>query len=109
MPGLLTPTPPREPPVSDAVPILKMEAISKRFPLHKEGAFVQFRAELFHAFNHTQWSGVSSGTSFRPPTSAELATETYSPTDPTYGTKTYGQINGARGPRIIELSVRAVF
>ncbi|MBZ5626691.1 MAG: hypothetical protein LAQ69_49630, partial [Acidobacteriia bacterium] len=84
-------------------------AVAKRFPLLKEGRFVQFRVEMFNAWNHTQWSGVSSGTSFRPPTATELATGTYSPTDPTYGTKTYGQINAARGPRIIELSVRAVF
>ena len=71
-------------------------AVSKRFPLMKEGRFVQFRTEMFNVWNHTQYSGVDSGTSFNPTTGAQ--------TNPTYG-----QINGSRGGRLIELSLRVVF
>jgi hypothetical protein len=39
-------------------------AISKRFPLWREGKYVQFRTEMFNAPNHTQYSGVNTGTSF---------------------------------------------
>lgn len=84
-------------------------AVARRFPLFKEGRFVQFRAEFFNAWNHTQWSGVNSATSFRPPTASERAAGTYSPMDPAYGTKLYGQVTTARGPRIIELSLRVNF
>jgi len=73
--------------------------IAKRFPLLKEGRFVQFATELFNAVNHTQWAGVDSATSFNPA----------KPTDPMYGTKTYGQVTSARSPRIIKLSLRVSF
>jgi hypothetical protein len=70
-------------------------AVSKRFPLFREGRYVQFRTEMFNAWNHTQFSGVDSGTSF----------------DATGVQKnlTFGQVNGARTPRRIELSLRVVF
>jgi hypothetical protein len=34
----------------------------KRFEIKEEKAF-EFRAEAFNVFNHTQWSGVNTGTS----------------------------------------------
>ena len=71
-------------------------AISKRFPLLKEGRFVQFRTEMFNTFNHTQYSGVNSGTSFNPTTGAQT-------------NLTFGQVNATRPPRQIELSLRVVF
>jgi hypothetical protein len=71
-------------------------AIGKRFPLFKEGKYVQFRAEMFNAFNHTQYSGVDSGTSYNPATGVQTKS-------------TFGQVTGTRGPRVMELSLRVVF
>jgi hypothetical protein len=71
-------------------------SITKRFPLMTEGRYIQFRTEMFNAWNTTQYSSVDTGTSFNPTTGAQ--------TNPTYG-----QINGTRGGRIIELSLRVVF
>jgi hypothetical protein len=69
---------------------------TKRFPLVREGKFVQFRIEMFNAFNHAQFSGVSSGTSFNPGTGAQTSL-------------TYGQVNGSRAGRTIALSGRINF
>lgn len=71
-------------------------AVGKRFPLFKEGRFVQFRAEMFNAWNHTQYSGVDSGTSFNPATGVQTKAS-------------FGQITSARSPRVMELSLRVVF
>jgi hypothetical protein len=71
-------------------------AITKRFPLLHEGRYVQFKTEMFNAPNHTQYSGVTNGTSFNAATGAQTS-------------PTYGQINGSRSPRIIALSLRVSF
>jgi hypothetical protein len=71
-------------------------AIGKRFPFLKEGHYVQFRTEMFNAFNHTQYSGLDTGTQFDPNTGVQKST-------------TFGRVTGARGPRVIELSLRVVF
>ena len=42
-------------------------AVGKRVPIWKEGRYIQFRTELFNAFNHTQFSGLDTGTQFQPP------------------------------------------
>jgi hypothetical protein len=61
--------------------IITVNPIAKRYPLLKEGRFVQFATEMFNAFNHTQWAGVDPATYSNPA----------KPTDPMYGTKTCGQ------------------
>jgi hypothetical protein len=71
-------------------------AISKRFPLLREGKYVQFKTEMFNAPNHTQYSGVNTGTSFSAASGAQTS-------------PTYGQISGSRSPRIIALSLRISF
>jgi hypothetical protein len=71
-------------------------AIGKRFPILKEGRFVQFRTEMFNTFNHTQYSGLDTGTQFDPATGVQKS-------------QTFGRVTGARGPRVIELSLRVVF
>jgi hypothetical protein len=50
----------------------------------------EFRADLFNAFNHTQWSGVN--TSF----------------DNRSG-NTFGRVTGAREPRIVQMGLRIMF
>jgi hypothetical protein len=71
-------------------------AIGKRIPIFKEGRFIQFRSEMFNAWNHTQYSGLDTGTQFNPTTGVQ-------------SNPTFGRVNGARGPRVIELSLRVVF
>jgi hypothetical protein len=48
---------------------------------------LQFRAEFFNLFNHTQWSGVSTS----------------------LGAVTFGQVTSARDPRITQLGLRLIF
>ncbi len=71
-------------------------AISKRVPLGSENRWLQFRTELFNAWNHTQYSGMGTGTSFNNTTGEQKST-------------TFGVINAARDPRIIELSLKLYF
>jgi hypothetical protein len=60
--------------------------ITKNFPV-KERARVQFRCEMFNAFNHTQFSGA------------------YTTIDPSVSTLT-GRITSARAPRNIQMALR---
>ncbi len=71
-------------------------AVSKRIPLGGEERWLQFRTELFNAWNHTQYSGMGTGTSFDNATGVNKST-------------TFGVINAARPPRIIELSLKLYF
>lgn len=57
---------------------------------------MQFRTELFNAWNHTQYSGLDTGTSFNPATGAQ--------TNPNFGV-----VNATRDPRLIQLSLRVAF
>jgi outer membrane receptor protein involved in Fe transport len=61
-------------------------SFSKSTALH-ERLTVQFRAEFFNIFNHTQWSGVGSSV----------------------GASTFGQVVSARDPRITQLGLRVAF
>mgnify|MGYP000920410288 CR=1 FL=1 len=71
-------------------------AITKKFPLGNEARWLQFRTELFNAWNHTQYSGVGTGTSFQNATGKNTST-------------TFGVINAARDPRLIQLSLKLYF
>jgi Carboxypeptidase regulatory-like domain/TonB-dependent Receptor Plug Domain len=70
-------------------------AIGKRFPFRSEGRYLQFRTEMFNAFNHTQYNGIDASFLFNP------AGQQMNPT--------LGQYTSARSPRIIELSLRVMF
>jgi hypothetical protein len=69
--------------------------VSKRVPLFSEGRYIQFRTEMFNAWNHTQFSGLY--------TSARFDVNG-NQTDPNFGA-----YSSARTPRIIQLSLRVVF
>jgi hypothetical protein len=58
-------------------------AVYKMIPMGTERVNTQFRAQFFNAFNHTQFSGVDTG----------------------YGSGSFGQIVGARSPRVIQLGL----
>jgi hypothetical protein len=57
-----------------------------------ERAHADFRADMFNAFNHTQWNAVSVGYPFDPNTNIP-----------------FGQVEGAREGRIIQLAVKLSF
>jgi len=70
-------------------------AISKKVPLWSEARFIQFRTEMFNAFNRTQFSSVDSILRFDP-----------------QGRNTnlnVGAYATARAPRIIQLSLKVFF
>lgn len=61
-------------------------ALYKDFHINERNT-IQFRSEFFNVFNHTNFSGVSTS----------------------YGSGSYGQVNGARDPRILEFALRYQF
>ena len=71
-------------------------SISKRFPLFSEGRYIQFRTELFNAWNHTQYSGLNTSAQFNPTTGAQT-------------NKNFGVVNATRDPRLIQLSLKVYF
>ncbi|HET8546485.1 MAG TPA: hypothetical protein VFL57_00700, partial [Bryobacteraceae bacterium] len=71
-------------------------SITKKVPLGSEQRWLQFRTELFNAWNHTQWSSISTGTQFDNATGQQLS-------------PTFGRISGTRDPRFIQLSLKLFF
>jgi hypothetical protein len=69
--------------------------ITKRVPLFSEGRYIQFRTELFNAWNHTQFSNLF--------TSARFDAQGRQ-VDPNFGA-----FSEARTPRTIQLSLKVVF
>lgn len=70
-------------------------SISKRIPVFGETRYLQFRAEAYNAFNHTQFSGIDSTARFNPAGEQINAN--------------FGAYNGAREPRKMQLSLRFMF
>ena len=69
--------------------------VGKRVPLFSETRFIQFRTEMFNAWNHTQFSGLYTGARFD---------SAGKQTDPNFGA-----YSSARQPRVIQLSLKVVF
>ena len=67
----------------------------KNFPLLSEARYFQFRAELYNAFNHTQFSGVDSTARFDPQGNQVNAR--------------FGEFLAARPPRRIQFALRFSF
>ena len=69
-------------------------SLAKTFPIY-ERLHVEFRADAFNAFNHTQWNG----------------TQTVYPYAAVgnYGNLPFGQVTGAREARITQLALKVVF
>jgi len=68
----------------------------KRFPLKSETRSIEFRAELYNAFNHTQFQAVDTNAVFDATTGAQVNGD-------------FGHITATRQPRVIQLSVRLDF
>jgi len=71
-------------------------AIFKNFPLHGERTRLQFRAEFYNFFNHTQFSGLDASTRFDPTTGAQTNAR-------------FGEFTASRTPRIGQLALRLYF
>lgn len=70
-------------------------SLSKRFPFKSEERFLQFRTEMFNAWNHTQFSGLYTTARFDPAGNQ---------IDPNFGA-----FSAARTPRTIQLSLKLYF
>jgi hypothetical protein len=70
-------------------------ALSKRFPLKSERRFVQFRAEAYNAWNHTQFAGVNTSASFKPAGQQVNSL--------------FGQVTSTRPARVLQLNLRVNF
>jgi hypothetical protein len=62
----------------------------------RERLSFQLRGEFYNAFNHTQWAGINASPQFNPATGAQT-------------NALFGQANSDRGPRVIQLALRATF
>jgi hypothetical protein len=78
--------------------------IFKHFPVNRERQAIEFRAEAFNVFNHTQWNGVNSGASC-------YGGPTNSAGDPSCiaSGNTFLTATGAHNPRILQLGMKLIF
>jgi hypothetical protein len=72
--------------------------LMKKFPLKSESRSLQFRAEFYNAFNHTQFSAIDTWANFDDTTAGFPQVN-----------NTFGQVVGSRSPRVIQLSLRFEF
>jgi hypothetical protein len=72
--------------------------LMKKFPLKSESRSLQFRAEFYNAFNHTQFSAIDTWANFDDTTAGFPQVN-----------NTFGQVVGSRSPRVIQLSLRFDF
>jgi len=70
--------------------------IMRKFPLGSEKRSLQFRTELYNAFNHTQFDTVDNNAVFDPSTGKQV-------------NSTFGQVVSTRAPRVIQLTLRLEF
>jgi hypothetical protein len=69
--------------------------VMKRVPLWNEARSIQFRVEMYNAFNHAQWASVNTNAVFNQ-AGEQVNGE-------------FGQVTGTRAPRVIQLSLRLEF
>ncbi|HLY16654.1 MAG TPA: hypothetical protein VKR61_05495 [Bryobacteraceae bacterium] len=70
-----------------------------------EARGIEFRAEAYNIFNHTQWSGVNGGTSC-----FGDVTTNFSAGDPgCYDNNNFLRAGGAHNPRILQLGLKFLF
>ena len=83
-------------------------SLQKQFTV-RERMRLQFRADAFNAFNHTQFSGVNSTVTYASFTNL-TPTNLYLKADGTVNNiNGFGTVNGARDPRIMQLMIRLQF
>ncbi len=75
----------------------------KRIPMKSEARAIEFRAEAFNVFNHTQWSGVNNTASCYGGSNNSAGDSTC------IATQTFLHPNGAHDPRILQLGLKFLF
>jgi hypothetical protein len=70
--------------------------VMRRFPLGNEQRALEFRTEMYNAFNHTQFQAVNNNATFDPSTGQQV-------------NATFGQVVATRAPRVIQFSLRLDF
>ncbi len=75
---------------------------SKRFPIKGERRSLEFRAEIYNIFNHTQFTGYVNGQTYDWPTYRDTGVLVPQP-------GTDGRFNGAANPRIMSMTLRFTF
>jgi hypothetical protein len=71
-------------------------SLLKSFVVYRERARIEFRAEAYNAFNHTQYTTLDTTARFNPATGA-------------HSNATFGQVTAAASPRIMQLALRFLF
>ena len=74
-------------------------SLSKSFPVFGEGRELQFRAEAFNVFNHTQWSSIET----------EPGCHCVIDDRQVNSTSQFGYITGARPGRHMQVALKFVF
>jgi hypothetical protein len=69
--------------------------VFKNFPVAGEGRVLQFRWEFYNILNHTQYSGINTTATFDATGKQTNAT--------------FGQANGSRAARVMQVSLRFKF
>lgn len=71
-------------------------SVFKRFPIHGERTYLQFRGEFYNVFNHTQYESVDTAALFNPNTGAQINTR-------------LGRVTSTRLPRTIQFALNLHF
>ncbi len=67
------------------------------------------RCDAFNVFNHTQFSGVNATINYSGVTNYTITNLFLKPNGTINNINGFGTVNGARDPRILQLTVRVVF
>jgi hypothetical protein len=84
-------------------------AVQRSFAIH-EKAKLNLRVEgVRNVFNHTQFSGVNSTVNFTSISNAAITNPAYNPTTGALNKSGFGNINGARSPRVLQIVAKFTF
>jgi hypothetical protein len=81
-------------------------SLQKTFKV-KERLQMQFRADAFNAFNHTQFSGINATANYSSLTSTTITNPYLNGSS--VNINGFGTVSGTRDPRIMQLMLRAQF
>jgi hypothetical protein len=70
---------------------------------------MQFRADAFNAFNHTQFNGLNATINYKSFTDSTVTNLVFKADGSVNNINGFGSVSGARDPRILQLVVRLVF
>jgi hypothetical protein len=81
-------------------------SVQKSFSFER-GVALRLRVDAFNVLNHTQFSGINSNLSFNQ--AGQVLNLAHDSNGNLVNTNGFGTVNGARDPRILQLTVRASF